>query len=227
MELERSIRARSAKSSFFEEINDVDIFIEDTAVGYEKILTTIFSRKFEGKYNVGKVFPLGSRKQVTKSYQESIEDISRPTLYVVDGDLFILSGDSVSNKNGFYKFPFYCFENLICDEDAFLDVLNEEECVLYREQISDKFDYASWSEKNIDNLFYLFIEYAIVMSLKPEIKTVSYGVRDLVCDGAGNTSVDKINARIEQLNNLVITEFGEEAYFSARQKILNEFISSS
>lgn len=34
--LERSLAARKAKSVFFEERNTIDIYIEDTAVGYKK-----------------------------------------------------------------------------------------------------------------------------------------------------------------------------------------------
>lgn len=34
---ERSVQASSAKSVFFEELNDIDIYIEDTAFGYSKL----------------------------------------------------------------------------------------------------------------------------------------------------------------------------------------------
>ena len=57
----RSETSKSAKSVFFEDVNDIDIFIEDTAIGFEKIYAILFSRVFSDAYSVEKVFPLGGR----------------------------------------------------------------------------------------------------------------------------------------------------------------------
>ena len=53
----RSETSKSAKSVFFEDVNDIDIFIEDTAIGFEKIYAILFSRVFSDAYSVEKVFP--------------------------------------------------------------------------------------------------------------------------------------------------------------------------
>ncbi|ENB1604161.1 DUF4435 domain-containing protein [Vibrio parahaemolyticus] len=226
MPLERSTVARSAKSVFFEDVNDIDIFVEDTAIGYEKLLTLVFSKRFEGKYNVGKVFPLGSRKEVVKTYKADIEKIARPTLYVVDGDLFILSGDTVTNNIGFYKLPFYCFENLICKVQPILEVLNEEDNILYLDELKEKFNYSQWENDNINLLFSLFIVYAATMVLKPSVQTVGYEVKNLVADGKGNISEIKLNRRIEELKSVLIDEFGEDCYHKVVDEIHTRFTES-
>ncbi|MEZ8084445.1 DUF4435 domain-containing protein [Vibrio sp. 10N.261.52.C2] len=226
MALERSIAARSARSKFFEEVNDIDIFVEDTALGYEKLLSTIFSRKFTGQFRVDKVFPLGSRKEVIKNFQENIESITRPTLYVVDGDLFILTGDTIENKNGFYKFPFYCFENLLCEKNAIIDILDEEEIILFKDELIEKFDFDNWERNNLNLLFDLFIVYAVSMKLKPTVQTVAYEVKNLVQDGFGNLSKEKVEARIESINHDLKTEFGTEVFNSTRDIILTRFAES-
>lgn len=221
--LKRSVVAKSAKSVFFQDINDIDIFVEDTASGYEKLLATIFSRTLHKKYRVKKVFPLGSRKEVVKHYKEKIHIIKRPTLFIVDGDLFILKGDDISNERGLYRFPFYCFENLICQEQAILDILNEEDSVLYRDQISEKFDYSNWEKQNIDLLFDLFVMYATVMILKPTIQTVAYGVKPFMIDNLGNISAEKLKEREVSLRTVLTEEFGEQTVSETIDSVLTRF----
>ncbi|NNN70520.1 DUF4435 domain-containing protein [Vibrio sp. 3-2(1)] len=221
--LQRSTDARTTKALFFQHLNDIDIYVEDTAYGYEKLLTSVFSRLLAGKYKVGKVFPLGSRKEVLKQYEHKISKISRPTLYVVDGDLFILSGDSIKNKNGLYKFPFYCFENLICQEQAILDVLNEEEVVLYRDEIEERFNFTEWNVNNVEHLFELFLTYATVMVLKPTIQTVGLGVKPFISDKYGNISAEKLRNRIDDLQKELTEEFGEQTVSKATIAIKQRF----
>lgn len=219
--LERNSSGKFAKSIFYDEINDIDIYVEDTAKGYEKLLTTIFSRALKHKYNVETVFPLGSRINVHNKYLQNISSITRPTLYVVDGDLYLMTGDTIDKNRGIYVFPFYCFENIICQEQSILEILNEEDCVKNIHQIMNDYNYPAWYERNGQLLHKLFIEYAIIKRLKPTIPTVSFDIKKLTADGFGNLSIEKVKKRTDELKNILINEFGQEAYDSIRVETIN------
>ena len=61
---ERSVEANFAKSVFYTQYNDIDIYVEDTKQGYEKVFKILFSRLFEDKFRVDSIFPLGGRDKV-------------------------------------------------------------------------------------------------------------------------------------------------------------------
>ncbi len=218
---ERSVRAKAAKSVFFEDVNDIDIYIEDTAYGYRKLFTILFSRVLNGQYRVNNVFPLGGRNSVVDQHNEHSSD--RPSLYIIDGDLFLLTGDTVSNKNGLYKIPYYCVENILCDDQALLTVLDEEESIKSLEDLEGAFNYQEWLLNNEDKLFSLFVEYAISMTLNPQEKTVAFKVSCLVSSNKGELDDNKLSIRTECLKQMAIESTGLEAYESTRNKILTNF----
>lgn len=227
----RSLEARSAISVLFQEINEIDIYTEDTARGYEKLFTNLFSRVFEGKYKVGKVFPLGGRRPVIEQHNNDSSS-ERPYLYVVDGDLNLLAGDTIENKEGLYRLPFYCIENIFCDIDSIIKIINEEEPVLRLCQIKSTFDYGAWELKHKDKLFELFIEYAIARELKPDLQTVHHGCYRLLADSRpskhkGCVSDDLINGRIDEVKTAVIGATSLGQYDAIKQGILDNFNNSS
>lgn len=222
---ERSVRSNSAKSVFFEEINDIDIYIEDTAFGYSKLFSILFSRVFEGRYKVGKVFPLGGRAAVLSEHAANESD--RPSVYIIDGDLFLITGDAVESKRGLYKFPFYCVENVLCDHESLLSIMDEEEHEKDFSKLNELFNYQEWLENNEEKLFLLFVEYAISMLLNPQEQTVAFKVSDLVSSNKGELEKTKLLKRIEELKSLSVNSSTPEEYQALRSKILYEFEASA
>lgn len=218
---ERSVQASSAKSVFFEEINDIDIYIEDTAFGYSKLFSILFARLFEGKYKVGRVFPLGGRGAVVTEH--SINESDRPSIYIIDGDLFLLTGDTESNKRGLYKFPYYCVENILCDHESLLSVMDEEEPEKNLSKLNELFNYQQWLTNNEDRLFSLFIEYGISMMLNPQETTVAFKVSDLVSDNKGELDEVKLLRRIDDLRKLSVGCSSPEVYEMTRNNLLGRF----
>ncbi len=218
---ERSNLAKSAKSVFFEDINDIDIYVEDTANGYPKLYSIIFSRVFEGAYKVEKIFPVGDRVSVLKLHEQ--HQSSRPSIYIVDGDLFILAGDEVESGPGLFKLPVYCIENLLCDPDAILDVLDEEDPSASRDNIASLFDYQDWVDKNCELLFQIFIEYSISFKINREVETVSYPLARLVSSERGNICNNKGRERIEEVRQSSIAVLGQEAYEKIKMEMISQF----
>lgn len=216
--MERSLSARSAKSVFFEEYNDIDIFVEDTAFGYEKLFMELFSRVFLGIYKVSNVFPLGSRGAVIEEYEQNLAEIKRPTLYVVDGDLHLIN-QNTQNRTGLYTLPYYCVENLLIDEEAILSLINEENAILSREALIEAFDYQGWVSKNSGLLTDLFIDYGVAFSSCPSIQTVAFDISNLVSSNSGDVDPQKIANRKREIVAAIVEKIGIDEYRRHRNRI--------
>jgi hypothetical protein len=186
------------------------LYVEDTAEGYEKIFKELFSRVFEGEYKVSKVFPLGDRCTVIDEHSKNCNNFQRPTLYVIDGDLFLMQKNRLLSKNGLFVLPCYCIENVLIDVDTIYQLLNEENYKMDKEELIIKFDYDGWLEENFQLLLHLFIEYGISFLLAPELQTVSYPITKLVSSNKGIVDKEKIYTRIDNLKNEVIHKSNHE-----------------
>ena len=128
--------------------------------------------------------------------------------------------------------PFYCIENIFCDIDSIIEVINQEEPVLKTDQLKNKFDYRTWEHQHKDKLFELFIEYAIARELKPDLQTVHHGCHRLLADKKpskhkGCVSDTLINDRIDEVKNAVISATSMSQYNFIKQDMLNNFNNSS
>ena len=204
---ERSEKGKFATSVFFHDVNDIDIYIEDTAHGYEKIYNIIFSRIFKDKYNIHKVFSLGGRKPVIDAFQNQ-GTTTRPYLFIIDGDFSLALGDEIGNSIGLYKLPCYCIENILCDSHAFEILLDEEDLKVDSEKLKQTFNYAEWKLANEDKLFNLFVIYALIFKILPEIKTVTYPANKLVSSNNGMIDEIKLSERITNLKDSIVERIG-------------------
>ncbi|WP_305419828.1 DUF4435 domain-containing protein [Photobacterium leiognathi] len=124
---ERRSSSKFAKSAFFEDYNEIDIYIEDTAEGYTKLFKHLFKRVFQNEYNIENVFPIGSRSNVIKKCEEQLLiKVERPSLFIVDGDLYQLKGEPKPIPKGTFVLPRYCIENILIDGNAIVDFIDEE-----------------------------------------------------------------------------------------------------
>ncbi|MEZ8197350.1 DUF4435 domain-containing protein [Vibrio splendidus] len=218
MSLVRSTKAKRAKSAFYHEYNEIDIYIEDTAIGYKKIFRKLMSRYFEGSYKVSDVFPLGGRDQVLKACGNDQQPRKRPRLYIVDGDLYLLLGESIQLQ-GLYVLPRYCVENHLICPNALTQILEEEAPESEYEQLEDKLDFIGWINANKMHLIELFIVYAVAKKLTPTIQTVAFGYKGLISSGDGEVDATKVRHRIESLSKDVISLVGQKAYEKEYEEI--------
>lgn len=222
---ERSETAKSARSVFFQEINDIDIYIEDTDVGYTKLFAIICARIFENMYDVRKVFPLGNREAVIRRHRAHIAN-GRPSVYIIDHDLYMLAGDGVESSQGLFKLPFYCIENILCDSKAIVEFLDHEESVRKKHEIRERFNYVEWEDLNLDVLFELFCEYALSFKLNPSFPTVSFKVKDILSSNTGDVCHIKIRNRIDEVKRNTIECVGLSTYEEAKTEALEIFEQS-
>ena len=222
----RKIAAKSASSLFFEEYNDVDIYIEDTADGYRKIFKEILNKAFGSNFKIEQVFPLGNREQVINECKKNQETTGRKRVYIIDGDLYLLNGDTQSNLKGLYVLPRYCVENYLFCENAICETADEEEPEMDVSSIQSRLDFNSWISDNERLLLNLFIVYAICFKHLPQEQTIGYKVSKLCSTNTGTVCPTKIEAKISELKTKLISHFGEER-LNTEIEIIKERIRES
>lgn len=216
---ERSLIGKLAKSVFYHDLNDIDLFIEDKSKGSEKLYTEIFNRAFIGKYRVGKVFSLGNRQTVIEACKGDLDIEGRPRLYIIDGDLELLNGDQPSGIKRLGILSRYCIENYLIDEDAIVQVLFEENLTDSKDEVRAKFGFAEWVKQNQSSLFDLFLDYSLLKKYLPEIPTVSFKVNNLLSSGDGIVDEVKVAKRKQEMEKLLVEYIGLKKYQNQKEQI--------
>ncbi|MCA6953717.1 DUF4435 domain-containing protein [Pectobacterium polaris] len=217
--MERSITAKKARSVFFENQNTIDIYIEDTAIGYKKIYKCILNRMLQGRFLINDVFPLGGKNAVIQSWENDKNKRNRPQLHIVDGDIELLGGIRRC-EIGLYTLPYYCIENIFVCEQALLDILVEEDPEKERNELSDLFDFSEWNNSNIEPLISLFIVYYLTRKYTPTIPSINYNIKNLVKDNTGIVDKVKVESRILELENEIKKVITHEIIEKEKESLL-------
>lgn len=207
--LERGIAARAAASVFYESFNDVDIYVEDTAIGYEKIFAKLLGRATDGIISIDRVFPLGPRSNVMDEAKKYLHDnVERKSIFIVDGDLYLLCGEFEEKPENVISLSRYCIENFLFDERALLEILDEE---CYDKDLSvlkTSFNYEKWLEEAGAALNSLFVIFAVAHFTRSGIKTVKRGIKNICKDEYGNIDHEKTRLAYEEIYDELVDQFG-------------------
>lgn len=105
---------------FYSPQKSVFIFTEDKP-GDKLFYEILLKRLNNPSFTIEKVQPLGPKSEVI---EKSIQDkkSKTPTLYIVDGDIKLMFGDCLENKN-LISLDRYCIENYLCCESGIVDYL--------------------------------------------------------------------------------------------------------
>ncbi|WP_169312759.1 DUF4435 domain-containing protein [Owenweeksia hongkongensis] len=208
-----------------EDYNDVDVYVEDTGVGFKKIFVELLNKAFKNKYEIQHIFPLGSRDVVIEECRANQLSDGRKKVFIVDGDLYILRGEATEKLKGLFVLPRYSIENFLLDEKAITEVLYEEDPEITKEELTKKLDFKRWVSLNEELLVNLFTTYAVVHKLTPETLTVGYKVNRLTKDGNGVVCPVKTQKRIDQLYTNTTGQIEKNIYTSEWEKISSRISS--
>lgn len=223
--LTRSPAAKFAISKFYEDFNDIDIFIEDTAHGYTKIFSILLTRCLSKNISLDRVFPLGGRDKVIEAAKKSlIEKNTRSSAYIVDGDLHLLCGELVELPQNVICLKKYCIENYLFDIEAMAQVFFEETAESSFKEIYNAICFDEWIRHNQYYLKKLFVWFAVSHKLKSGIKTTSRG-HSSICE-QGNVSPDKVNLICTDIEERLIENFDTETVMATRELIYNSIDES-
>lgn len=187
--LERSKSAKRAMAVFYQELNDINIYIEDTAHGYDRIYQNILT-KLLNDIQIKKIFAIGSRLDVLAKARE---DLAKNTsFFIVDGDLYLLGGELCDIPENVFVLERYCIENYLTERNAFHEIINEELTSFAEDSSSDFIEFDMLMTSLRENLKYLFLLFTLCHTMGTGLKNVSHGYRSIIKDEYGNIDKDKI-----------------------------------
>lgn len=219
--LERNEAAKYAMTVFHESYNDFDIYIEDTAPGYPKIFASLLNRAMGDNVTIERVFPLGGRAAVINAALRERSDgaARRPAVFLVDGDLYLLSGETQDLPDNVVVLPRYCVENFLIEESALALIMDDEVPVETIESLRQKLDYSGWLGRAQEPLRELFIVFAIAHKLQSGIKTVCRGHTSICADETGEINKDKVRDICAEITDQLNALFGPERISQARSEV--------
>lgn len=100
-------RAKAAIRKLFEPLQDVDVYIEDT--NDEVFYRTLLNNVTNGQIKIARVFSLGGKTPVVNKARGH-DHSARRALFIIDGDLDWVRGDSPQNIRGLHPrlWPILC-----------------------------------------------------------------------------------------------------------------------
>jgi hypothetical protein len=213
---ERSPESNFAKHVFYTEINDINVFIEDTEKGIKKLFIELITRALP-KLNITEVFPLGGRNNVLKKHKEYLEGkytSKKNNIFIVDGDLYLLN-QSIINSNGLLGLNKYCIENFLIDDNAIIEYLYYEDSEQTREQIKRTLDFPNWINSNLP-LVYLFILYSISHNMGCGLQTTSFNVKKLIKSNQGIVDKKEVRRKILSFKKELLLKTDFDTYREQR-----------
>lgn len=184
-------RANAAIRKLFEPLQEFDVYVEDTndEPFYRCLLNYIASEDV----TIARVFGLGGRQAVL-DFATSYNQKSRRALFIIDGDLAWVKGESLARVPGVHRHEAYCIENLLICERAISTILAQE-IVVTESDATKLLNFQQWRSAIIAPLAELFAAFATVNDFDPTVATVSQRVGN-VCETRQTVSLDPAKVRV-------------------------------
>lgn len=187
----------------FAPLQDVDVYVEDheSQVFYGEL----FKRLVGDKVSIVRAIPLGNRHAVETACA-SHGAASRPSLYLVDGDLDWVAGRSPLSLPFMYRLQAYCVENFLICELAAIELAVEAHGKIDQQEARNRLGWSTWVNELRNTLLDLSIVFAVAHVLTPDIRTVAHG-HGAVCDQAQKGKDPKLNsARAASLRTQIMDD---------------------
>lgn len=208
-------RAIGAIRKLFEPLQDIDVYVEDT--NDEAFYRALLKAATNEEIRVERVFALNGRNNVidaARGYNQK----TRPALFIIDGDLSWVKGESAPKIVGLHCHDAYCVENLIFCEKALILILSQE-AVITEAEAKSLLAYSDWMESIQVPLIELFAAFATADLAVPKVPTVSQGVHQMCVDK--KIDITKVSLAKDVALNAAADTVGSEITLETYQHILN------
>ncbi len=197
---------------FYRQLQPIEIYVEDS--NSEAFYLELINRIIGKKGKIRKVFPLHGRSHVIR-FCESYNH-NYPALFLIDGDLDLISGVREVGKQNLHQLRAYCIENYLFCLSAVTELVVEASGRIERENAISAKEWAEFLVPIEVNLRELFVIFAAAKVCKPELKTVRHGLTSIITQrsrkSGATLDVDKINALILSIAQSCIADIGEERW---------------
>ena len=155
---------------------------------------------------IASINQLGGKSEVLKACRLDQSDDGRKKLYIIDGDLDLLTGAPKPRLKYLYRLRAYCFENLIITNRSILELGSETEPNTPPDQLEQRLDFPHWISTTTRGLLSLFILYGVARRLSPTVQTIGFNVHQLCTSTAHGLvlSNEKVRSRMRSLIRKVL-----------------------
>ncbi|TCL38079.1 uncharacterized protein DUF4435 [Anaerospora hongkongensis] len=173
-ELVYSSEASATRYLYYQELNDINIFVEDAGKEYE--YETIFKRLLGDQYSISTIFALGGKSNVRRRYEEFGSETPGNSLiknfYIVDGDFDrYINPDELINDPCFIYLETYNIENYFLDENACTQFAKGRlRC--FDSVVKNKINFCFWKDTIVEQASKLFLCYCFVKKYFPSNESV-------------------------------------------------------
>lgn len=185
--------------AFYDTKSGVFIFTEDkpSDIAFYSLL---FGRLKHNEFEILKVQPIGSKSDVI---ERSVEDIDpqTPSIYIVDGDIKLMLGQKLENKN-LIALDRYCIENFLCCETGIIEYLYVK-LGTKKEEIKKELDFENYLKKNGKLILNLYYRYALAYQLQCGASFKNLDA--LAHNGGGTKNINSVllNAEINSVETII------------------------
>lgn len=188
-DLQFSSSALLSRISFFDGLNDINLFVEDADSQY--IYETIFKRLLGEKYNIQSIFPCGGKSAVKEMFLErggNTEGIKN--VYIVDGDFDkLLFPEEMIDDPQFVYLKMYNIESYLINEPGLCNLVKSKLKCLDTEAC-EKLEFPQWYYRIVDEAKELFLCYCYIQKFKIGIPNVNRSHYEFIDDHTGFKRTD-------------------------------------
>lgn len=217
-----SSKAQRAQAFLEKAYNDFDVFVED--VSCQNVYVRLINRILGDKGRITSVYPLAGRLAVLAACKQDQQPRDRVRLYIIDGDLDLLSGRPLPRLRHLLRLDAYCLENLLLDAEVLLRISldgmpNTSEAAARR-----RLGWEELFELVVAQTLPLYVVYAILQALSVPVVTVGFSIVGM-CDNDRDPrtlSGARIRGRIRELVRFAYNSAGKQRYRRTRKLVMKE-----
>jgi hypothetical protein len=217
--IDYSPKAQYARALLLRRYNDILVFVEDPSLQfmYVRVINRILG-------SIGKVentFGLGGRAAVIEACLRNPFVGPKPALYLVDGDLDLLTGNTVPLSPRLHRIDAYSVENILLDSNSISEIAAESVGSKSKAEVEHELELTKLATVAVQLLMPLFVVYAASAKLNLPIPTVSFAVVRLclAATDARTLSRHLVRERIRDVRRQVIAEVGISTYRTVWREI--------
>lgn len=213
-----SEEALSNRSLFLSNLNQINIYVEDTDKEY--IYEEIFERLFEDNITFFCIFPLGGKTAVLNKHKKTnmYEPDGKANIFIVDGDFDNLWDEQKTISPNLIYLERYNIESYYCKKESTIKYMRS---VLKRQRkpIEELIKYDEWMQSFRNEAGKLFILFALVQHNCPSIPNVN------LCSDFLDVNGQLIEEEYQKYENQIIDQVGTLEYLleEIKQKIHCQF----
>lgn len=155
------------ETSFFADVilryhnNDLFLFVEDEK--NRPVYKKLVNRFYDNKIKIGKIYSLGSKDNVLKTFEEwNLKSYQlKKCVFLVDKDFDHFKGLTIPQHSNLIELEFYTIENYFVTKEAALSLLEVKCFDKEKYELEQILNWESWLESTYKDFKKLFIVYAI------------------------------------------------------------------